>query len=78
MCLGVKDAWEVSKRVWMSGGYDVGRASGMGTCALGVGHRIYRLLLVSNTMSGPVASNLVLLTDVKDCEPGKKVRFLGW
>lgn len=29
-------------------------------------------------MAGPVASNLVLLTDLATCEPGKKVRFLGW
>ncbi|CAO2650011.1 Nn.00g013030.m01.CDS01 [Neocucurbitaria sp. VM-36] len=28
-------------------------------------------------MSGPVASNLVLLTDLGECEPGTKARFLG-
>ncbi|KAF1849056.1 uncharacterized protein K460DRAFT_84567 [Cucurbitaria berberidis CBS 394.84] len=28
-------------------------------------------------MSGPIASNLVLLADLEDCKPGTKVRFLG-
>ncbi|KAH7412334.1 CST complex subunit Ten1 [Phaeosphaeria sp. MPI-PUGE-AT-0046c] len=28
-------------------------------------------------MSGPVPSNLVLLSDLGQCEPGMKVRFLG-
>ncbi|KAH7093778.1 CST complex subunit Ten1 [Paraphoma chrysanthemicola] len=28
-------------------------------------------------MSGPVPSNLVLLSDVERCAPGTKVRFLG-
>lgn len=51
----------------------------VGTCSLGVGHRIRRVPMDSNTMSnGPVASNLVLLSDVKDREPGTKLRFLGW
>jgi hypothetical protein len=29
-------------------------------------------------MSGPVASNLVLLSDLKTIAQGNKVRFLGW
>jgi hypothetical protein len=32
----------------------------------------------SSTMSGPVASNLVLLSDLPGCAQGTKVRFLGW
>jgi len=31
-----------------------------------------------NHMSGPVPSNLVLLSDLGSCAPGTKVRFLGW
>ncbi|KAJ8116200.1 hypothetical protein OPT61_g2309 [Boeremia exigua] len=32
---------------------------------------------ISDDMSGPVASNLVLLSDLKTTEQGTKVRFLG-
>lgn len=32
----------------------------------------------SDDMSGSVASNLVLLSDLKTTAQGTKVRFLGW
>lgn len=32
----------------------------------------------SDDMSGPVASNLVLLSDLETTAQGTKVRFLGW
>jgi hypothetical protein len=32
----------------------------------------------SSPMSGPVPSNLVLLSQLGRCVPGTKVRFLGW
>jgi hypothetical protein len=34
--------------------------------------------LYAPAMSGPVPSNLVLLSDLGTCTPGMKVRFLGW
>lgn len=33
---------------------------------------------LASPMSGPVPSNLVLLSDLGQCAPGMKVRFLGW
>lgn len=32
----------------------------------------------SDEMSGPIASNLVLLGDLERAAQGTKVRFLGW
>jgi hypothetical protein len=33
---------------------------------------------IHNTMSGPIPSTLVLLSDLPNCAQGQKVRFLGW
>ena len=38
----------------------------------------HHLNTISDDMSGPVASNLVLLSDLKTIAQGTKVRFLGW
>ena len=61
--------------------YEVSWAGG-GTCPLGLGSSDQGFVQLMNTtsdsMSGPVASNLVLLTDLETTAQGTKVRFLGW
>ena len=56
-------------------GYDVVRAN-HGTCISAPVSTAF--CGVFTTMSGPVASNLVLLGDLPACAQGNKVRFLGW
>jgi hypothetical protein len=51
--------------------------SGLGSAGASASHRA-SALVTTNLMSGPVASNLVLLSDLEQCVPGMKVRFLGW
>lgn len=62
-------------------GYEVSCASD-GTCFLGLGSSdqgfVQLMNATSDDMSGPVASNLVLLTDLETTAQGTKVRFLGW
>ncbi|KAF3007649.1 hypothetical protein E8E13_008748 [Curvularia kusanoi] len=52
-----------------------------GTCPLGLGSSdqgfVRRMNTISDDMSGPVASNLVLLSDLGTIAQGTKVRFLG-
>jgi hypothetical protein len=61
--------------------YEVSCAS-HGTCPLGLGSSDQGFVQHMNTtlddMSGPVASTLVLLSDLKTAAQGTKVRFLGW
>jgi hypothetical protein len=56
-------------------GYDVVRASN-GTCISAPVSTAF--CGAFTTMSGPVASNLVLLNDLSAHAQGTKVRFLGW
>jgi hypothetical protein len=63
--------------------YDVDSASCLCTSLSDVGEMLYRSLPLrppnfACTMSGPVASNLVLLGELERSHPGTKVRFLGW
>jgi hypothetical protein len=71
---GLRMAWHVRR-----GGYDVAAS---GTC---MAWRLARNITPPasarhsrGTMSGPAPSTLVLLTDLRTCAPGQKVRFLGW
>jgi hypothetical protein len=57
-------------------GYDVVRAN-HGTC-ISAPAIVSTVLCTFTTMSGPVPSNLVLLSDLPTCAAGTKVRFLGW